>query len=137
MASLDDDDWNDVIIECSSLAGKWEQLSGYLGLSMRLIDVIKGNHPSNGIACWNEALKQWIIQNFKTAKYGYPSWKTLLGAIAIVDKLLFNKLAKEHQGIIAYLGVISNKKCLLARMSAACNSLPIVRVKINFGVLHS
>ena len=97
--SLDDDNWNDVIIECSSLAAKWEQLSGYLGLSMRLIDVIKGNHPGDGEACWNEALKQWICQNFKTGKYGYPSWKTLLRAIGRVDKLLFNELAKEHQGV--------------------------------------
>ena len=95
----EEDDWNVVIIECSSLAAKWEQLSGYLGLSIRLIDNIKGNHPNNNSACWNDALKHWILQNYKTEKFGSPSWRTLLRAVAEVDKLLFRVLAPKHQGI--------------------------------------
>lgn len=95
----EEDDWNDVIKECSSLAAKWEQLSGYLGLSIGMIDAIKENFPNNAAGCWNEALKQWIKQNYRTARYGYPSWRMLLEAIARIDKLLFKKLADKHQGI--------------------------------------
>ena len=94
----EEDDWNDVIKECSSLAAKWEQLSGYLGLSIGTIDAIKENFPNNAVGCWNEALKQWIKQNYRTARYGYPSWRMLLEAIARIDKLLFKKLADKHQG---------------------------------------
>ena len=94
----EEDDWNVVIIECSSLAAKWEQLSGYLGLSIRLIDSIRGNHPNDNSACWNEALKHWILQNYKTEKFGSPSWRTLLRAVAKIDKLLFRELAPNHQG---------------------------------------
>jgi hypothetical protein len=94
----EEDDWNIVIKECSSLAAEWKQLSGYLGLSIGTIDIIKENSSAAG--CWNEALKQWIKQNYRTAKFGYPSWRTLLEAIARVDKLLFKKLADKHQGMV-------------------------------------
>ena len=87
-----------VIYECSSLAVNWEQLSGFLGISFELIDRIRGNYPSNSTACWNEAMKQWIKQNYNTEKFGEPSWKTLLIAVAKVDKLQFKKLAEKYQG---------------------------------------
>lgn len=86
-----------VITECSSLATHWEQLSGYLGLSFELIDRIKGDHPNDKVGCWNEALKQWIKQNYKTQRFGEPSWKILLKAVARIDKLQCKKLAAEHQ----------------------------------------
>ena len=94
----EEDDWNEVIKECSSLAAKWEQLSGYLGLSIGTIDTIKENFPNNAAGCWNEGLKQWIKQNYRTAKFGFPSWRTLLEAIARVDKLLFKNLAEKYPG---------------------------------------
>jgi hypothetical protein len=84
-------------MECRSLAAKWEQLSGYIGLSYNLIEDIKGNHPSNNSACWNEALKQWIQQNYETERFGKPSWRTLLKAIALVDRRLFTKIAADHR----------------------------------------
>ena len=91
-------DWNIVIMECRSLAANWEQLSGYIGLFFDLIDSIKGNHPSNNSGCWNEALKQWIKQNYETETFGKPSWRTLLKAVALVDKRLFKKSAADHRG---------------------------------------
>ena len=89
--------WNTVIIECGLLAANWERLSGYLGLSFEILDDIKKCHPNNNSDCWNEALKQWIKQNYKTEMFGEPSWRTLLRAIAKVDKLRFKKLAERHQ----------------------------------------
>ena len=87
-----------MIDECSSLAAKWEQVSGFLGLPLSLIDSIKKNHLGDNIGCWNDTLKHWIKQNYNTAKFGEPSWKTLLKAIAKVDKLKFKRLAAEHEG---------------------------------------
>ena len=102
MSFLEEDDWNEVIKECSSLAAKWEQLSGYLGLSIGTIDTIKKSFSTDATGCWNEALKQWIQQNYRTVKFGLPSWRTLLEAIARVDKLLFKNLAGKHQGNIIF-----------------------------------
>ena len=45
--SPEEHDWNVIIKECSSLAANWEHLSGYLGLSLGLIDTIKGNYPND------------------------------------------------------------------------------------------
>ena len=43
------------------------------------------------------SLGEWIKQNYNTEKYGLPSWRTLLSAIAEVDKRLFKQLAAAHQ----------------------------------------
>jgi hypothetical protein len=86
-----------VIIGCASLAAKWKHLSGFIGLPNTVIDQIQCDHPNDSSSCWNEALKQWIKQNYNTEKFGKPSWKTLLGAIAHIDRCLFEKLAREHR----------------------------------------
>ena len=93
----DEDNWNDVIIACSSLAPKWQQLSGFLGLPIRIICAIRKNYPNDSATSWNEALMQWIMQEYNTEKYGSPSWKSLLKAVSRVDETLFDRLAKEHQ----------------------------------------
>lgn len=38
--------------------------------------------------------------NYNFAKFGAPSWRTLLKAVALVDILYFKKLAYNHQGSI-------------------------------------
>ena len=91
------DDWNIVVIECGSLAAKWEELSTCLGLPYGLIASIKGNHPNDNNGCWSDALNQWISQNYNTDSFGVPSWMTLLKAVAKVDQLLYKKLAKKYQ----------------------------------------
>jgi hypothetical protein len=88
------DDWNIVVIECKSLAAKWEQLSIYLGLSFEVTDNIKGS--GDNYHCWSEALKHWIKQNFNTKRFSVPSWRSLLAAVAKVDKRRFKDLASGH-----------------------------------------
>ena len=69
---------------------------GYLGLERSSLNLIRGNHPLDNAGGWNEALNQWIKQNYKTEIHGMLSWRTLLRAIARVDKSLFKKLAIKH-----------------------------------------
>ena len=78
------------------MSGIWEKVSGYLGLSFELIETIKRDNPRDSAGCWNEALKEWIKQNYDTKKFGRPSWRSLLKAVAEVDNLLFEKLAAKH-----------------------------------------
>ena len=92
-----EEDWNEVIIACSPLAIKWRGLSGYLGIAMRTIRMIKENNPSDSVSSMNEALEQWILQKYDIKKHGLPSWKTLLKAVSLLDRSLFERLAKEHQ----------------------------------------
>ena len=98
-----EEDWNVVFEECSPLASKWQLFSTHLGLKMSIIDRIKSDFPSDSLSCLHEALKEWIKMNYNTEKFGKPSWKTLLYAIAKIDKLLFNRLATEHPGTCRYM----------------------------------
>ena len=92
----DEGDWNFVIMECSALAGQWGRLGSFLGLDPSSIAIIRENNPRDQTSCFSEAISQWIKQNYNTARYGMPSWRTLLRAVAMVDKLLFQKLAIKH-----------------------------------------
>ena len=103
-----EEDWNELIIECSFLSAKWERLSGYIGLSFRVIDDIKCDYGSDAGGCWAKALKVWICQNYSTAKFPTPSWRSLLRAVAQVDKLSFEKLRSKHPSTLSI-----NGKCKL------------------------
>ena len=94
----EEDDWNILIDECSSLCSHWDRIAGFLGLRPSLIASIRRNNPNDNTGCWNDALLEWISQNYNTEKFGEPSWRTFLTAVAKVDKLQFKKLAAEHQG---------------------------------------
>ena len=98
-----EDDWNIVILECEALATKWMELGAYLGLSVGRIDTIKADFFNDTHGCLYEMFRYWIQQNYNTAKFGPPSWKVLLKSVAMIDKLLFMKLAQSHQGIIIFI----------------------------------
>ena len=80
------------------MSAKWEIVGGFLGLSISVIDNIKATPPVTTVGCWHEALKNWIKQNYNTGKHALPSWRSLLAAVARVDRLLFKKLAAAHPG---------------------------------------
>ena len=96
-----------MVIECKSPAAKWKELSISLGLSCDVIDDIKGS--GDNYHCWSEALKHWIKQNYNTDTFGRPSWRSLLKAVAEIDKLLFNRLAEKHSqsGMCMYKVVVT------------------------------
>ena len=85
-------------VECGSLAAKWEQLSACLGLAKADIDRIRESRPRDITGCWSEALSQWIKQNYSTHSQGFglPSWRSLLKAVAAVDRRHYKKLAAKH-----------------------------------------
>ena len=94
--STEEGEWNVVVMETKSLAAEWDQISIYLGLPFDLIKGIK-SVAGDCYQHWSEALHQWIRQNYNTKKFGDPSWRTLLKAIAGVDKRKFKKLASSHE----------------------------------------
>ena len=106
--TTEEDDWNVVFVECCSLAAKWEQLSACLGLAKADIDSIRESRSRDSAGCWSEALSQWIKQNYSTQRFGLPSWRSLLKAMAMVDKRLVKELATKHPSGIHVSSVNSN-----------------------------
>ena len=86
-----------MISECGSLASIWDRISGFLGLQKHDIDCISRNFRADSSRCWDKALDQWIHQNYSTTSFGLPSWRTLLRAVAKVDRRLFKELASNHK----------------------------------------
>ena len=102
-------DWNIVVMETKTLASEWNQLAVFLGLPS---DLINGTIKMAGSSfqCWGEALRQWIKQNYNTCAFGEPSWRTLLRAVAQVNKLQFKTLAGKHKGITSSPSRVYNKE---------------------------
>ena len=91
------EDWNRVVYECRSLSASWHDLSIYLGLAVDDLERIMKDHCTDSKTCLKKALHEWINQNYSTARYGLPSWRTLLKAVAEMDRYLFKKLAVKYQ----------------------------------------
>lgn len=96
LSFTEESDWNEVVMECKSLTAKWKKLSIYLGLPPDKIDTIKGDNHGDAESCWDQALLEWIRQGYDTNRYGKPSWRTLLRAIAKENKRLFEELSQKH-----------------------------------------
>ena len=84
--------------ECKTLSADWHDLGTFLGLAVDDLDSIMRDHRSSK-ACLKKALYEWIKQNYPTDKYGLPSWRTLLKAVAQVNGQLFRKLAVKYKTI--------------------------------------
>ena len=99
----EESDWNMLIIESNSLSAQWDTIAGFLGLKPSKIAEIRRNHPSNSTGCWNSALLEWISENYNMEKFGEPSWRTFLKAVALVNKSEFKKLAACHPGMLLHI----------------------------------
>jgi hypothetical protein len=92
----DESDWNILIIESHSLSAQWDTIAGFLGLEASKIAEIRRDNPTSSTGCWNSALLEWICN---TTKFGRPSWRTFLKAVALVNNSQFKKLAADHPGM--------------------------------------
>ena len=100
-------------MDCQHLSAKWEVLSAHLGLPASTVDTIKHDNSGDASACWIKAILEWIKQNYNVDRYGKPSWRTLLRAVLVVDKLLFHELRRKHPGkwvkTIIYICVVEGE----------------------------
>jgi hypothetical protein len=92
----DESDWNMLTIASHSLSDQWDTIAGFLGLEASKIARIRRDNHDHCTRCWNSALLEWIRN---TTKFGEPSWRTFLKAVALVNELQFKKLAADHPGM--------------------------------------
>ena len=98
----EESDWNMLTIETNSFSAQWDKIACFLGLEPPKIDEIRRDNPSDSTGCWNSALLEWIRN---TEKFGEPSWRTFLKAVALVNKSQFKKLAADHPGMPLHIQV--------------------------------
>ena len=78
----DIDDLYDVKCELIDVAHNWRGVGEALRLNPGLLDTIKANHPGSVEDCLTKALAEWLNKSYNTSRFGPPSWKLLVAAVA-------------------------------------------------------
>ena len=82
-----------------TLAAVWDKFALKLHLKFDDIEVIKKDNPGDSRACLTKAMSQWLKENYNTARFGVPSWRTLVTAVQAIDMALAHKITTTHRGM--------------------------------------
>ena len=80
-----------------TLAAVWDNFALKLHLKFDDIEVIKKDNPGDSRACLTKGMSQWLKENYNTARFGVPSWRTLVTAVQAIDMALAHKIANSHK----------------------------------------
>ena len=78
----DIDDRFDVVSEVSDLTHMWKPLGEALRLRPPILDRIEVDHQQDSRRCLSEMVTEWLNQSYNTQRFGLPSWKMLVEAVA-------------------------------------------------------
>ena len=92
--SADIDDLFEVQSEVHDVAHKWKDLGKALRLRPAVLNRIKADRPDCK-SCLEEALTEWLQQAYNTERFGPPSWKMLVAAVAHPSGGNNNALAQQ------------------------------------------
>ena len=88
--------------EVYSLASKYFQLGQALRLPPSKLNEIRGNNSKNSATALNDVIVEWLRKNYKVAKFGEPTWRMLVEAVAKPsgggNRALAMEVAGRHSG---------------------------------------
>ena len=97
----DIDDLFDVQCELLNVAHNWKGVGKALRLHPDLLSRIQANH-SNVEDCLAVVLTEWLKKSYNYTRFGPPSWKLLVAAVAHPvggnDRALAEKIAQKYNG---------------------------------------
>ena len=97
-----EDDVHDVYEEVITMAGSWRSIAISLRISSSLIKLIASECGSEPKYCLFTALEDWLKRMYNTEKYGNPSWRMLVKAVASptggANPALAQAIADKHSG---------------------------------------
>ena len=94
----DIDDFFEIYSELQPVAYKWVYLGLSLGLHKHTLDIIEADYYSTNRRL-REVLIRWLRRSYNTERYGPPSWKLLVAAVARCDNHnLAERIAHRHNG---------------------------------------
>ena len=92
----------DVKCELLNVAHKWKGVGEALRLHPDLLNNIQADHPTNVTECLSAVLTEWLKKNYDTSRFGPPSWKLLVAAVANPaggnDHALAEQIAQKYNG---------------------------------------
>ena len=97
---VDIDDLLEVKTELIDIAAKWNKFGEALNIKKATLDQIKQECGSDTEECLDQTLQVFLKMNYDTKKYGQPSWKLIVQALAHRgggnNKDMALKVAGEH-----------------------------------------
>ena len=100
--STAEEDTYDVFEEVITMAGSWEQLAVGLRLPPPKKSLIAIKHCNSPERCLLAVVEEWLKGDYDVEKYGHPSWRLLVRAVADpiggANPALAHSIAAKHSG---------------------------------------
>ena len=100
--STAEEDTYDVYEEVITMAGSWEQMAVGLRLPPSKKSLIATKHCNNPEKCLLTVVEEWLKGVCNVQKYGHPSWRLLVQAVADpiggANPALAHSIAAKHLG---------------------------------------
>lgn len=100
--STAEDDVYEVYREVHTMAGSWGRIAVALRLPPSLKSLIAKTHSNNPEDCLLAVVEEWLKENYNVQKYGHPSWRVLVEAVADsiggANPALAHSIAAKHSG---------------------------------------
>lgn len=101
-ASTEDEDFGDVKEAVITTLHRWQYVANALGLRPAETKTISSTYQGNPEKCMDDAILVWLRRAHNEKKFGPPTWKRLVQAIAARaggnNTALAMKIAKDHPG---------------------------------------
>ena len=88
----------DVVRALGSCKAEWEEVGLGLRLKPSKISEIKMSHPGDLSGCLRDTVQEWLKKNYNTEKYGDPSWRMIVKAVADFNQGVAKNIATKHPG---------------------------------------
>ncbi len=97
----DEDDIHDLMEALVEVMDKWKLIGIALRLKPSKIRVIEEANRGNPSNCLMDVLTNWLDKNYNTVKFGEPSWRKIVEAVASPaagdSNVLAESIASKHQ----------------------------------------
>ena len=97
-----EDDLHDVYKEVFTMAGSWVRMAVGLGLLPHMKDLIATKYSNKPEECLLAVVEEWLKGAQNVQKYGHPSWRVLVQAVAHpaggANRALALSIAAKHTG---------------------------------------
>ena len=84
------------------MVGNWRRLATGLRIPLKLVALVSSKHLNDPEQCLLELLGGWLKESYDVKRYGHPSWRALVRAVASSpgggNPALAQTIAAKHPG---------------------------------------
>ena len=97
-----EEDRFDILTEMMPVAGSWKAIGAGLRIDSGRLNTIQDSYPGKPKDCLSEMLTCWLNRNYNVERFGEPTWRAVVKAVAHPaagdNCVLALNIAKQHSG---------------------------------------